>query len=249
MTQDEAEAVALHRGAVIAEAANPRLGAAERGRLVRAAAARPHAHPDGSERRYSRNTVDRWLRAWRSGGLEALRPADRTDAGVMRRHPELVEEAARPRRSGCGLPVLDHHAHQRLATTDQPLAGTDNFIVGRTRPAGIPPSRRTARSPTTRSIRASTSPTTATREPWSMTPSSPPRRPGGHLDERRGRSGPAPRPRGAGHGRGGPRGSPAPPLLYQEAGAKRHTVAAAPSSKPAGVSASPSAPTTRPCRS
>jgi putative transposase len=94
MTDDEAEAIALHRWAVIAEAANPRLGSAERGRLVRAAAGRAHAHPDGSERRYSRNTLDRWLREWRAGGLEGLRPVDRADTGVVRRHPELVEEAA-----------------------------------------------------------------------------------------------------------------------------------------------------------
>lgn len=59
MNDDQAEAIALHRWAVIAEAANSRLGSAERGRVVRAAAARTHAHPDGSERRYSRNTLDR----------------------------------------------------------------------------------------------------------------------------------------------------------------------------------------------
>jgi transposase InsO family protein len=94
MTDDQAEAIALHRWAVIAEAANPRLSSPERGQLVRVAAARAHAHPDGSARRYSRNTLDRWVRAWRAGGLGALRPAERADAGVVRRHPELLDEAA-----------------------------------------------------------------------------------------------------------------------------------------------------------
>lgn len=116
MTDDEAEAIALHRWAVIAEAANPRLGPPERGRVVRAAAARHHAHPDGTLRRYSRNTIDRWLRAWRAGGLEALRPARRADAGVVRRHPELLEEAAAlrlelPSRSAAQIAEILWHRH------------------------------------------------------------------------------------------------------------------------------------------
>ena len=32
-------------------------------------------HPDGCERRYSRATIDRWVRAWRAGGLDALDPS------------------------------------------------------------------------------------------------------------------------------------------------------------------------------
>jgi putative transposase len=88
------EQIALHRWAVIAEAANGRLTARERGALVRQIAARPHAHPDGSARRYSRVTIDRWLRAWRGGGVEALKPAQRSDTGVVRAHPELFAEAS-----------------------------------------------------------------------------------------------------------------------------------------------------------
>ena len=54
------EQIALHRWAVIAEAAaNARLAGPERGALVRAIAAREHAHPDGTMRRYSRGTIDR----------------------------------------------------------------------------------------------------------------------------------------------------------------------------------------------
>jgi glycosyltransferase involved in cell wall biosynthesis len=78
------QAVAVHRWGVIAEAANERLSAAERGVLVRELAARAHMHPDGSERSYSRGTIDRWIRAYRSGGLEALAPAPRSDTGVVR---------------------------------------------------------------------------------------------------------------------------------------------------------------------
>jgi putative transposase len=109
------EAIALHRWAIIAEAVNPKLSSAERGVVVRAIAARAHAHPDGSERCYARNTIDRWIRGWRAGGLEALRPKLRSDSGLVRYRPELLEEAAALRlelptrsaapcleRSGCG---------------------------------------------------------------------------------------------------------------------------------------------------
>ncbi len=116
MTNDDAEAVALHRWAVIAEAANLRLTPAERGALVRAAAARTHGHPDGTERRYSRNTIDRWIREWRAGGLDALRPQVRADAGAVRRLPELFEEAAAlrlelPSRSAAAIADIIWHRH------------------------------------------------------------------------------------------------------------------------------------------
>jgi putative transposase len=98
MTLDSAEAIALRRYAVIAEAANPRLTPRERGRLVREVAARVHEHPDGSHWAVSRNTVDRWLRWYQARGFEGLKPVPRVDTGVVRRHPELLDEAAALRR-------------------------------------------------------------------------------------------------------------------------------------------------------
>lgn len=116
MTKDHAEEIALHRWAVIAEGSNPRLSSAERGAVVRAAAARTHAHPDGTERRYSRNTIDRWIREWRAGGLDALRPQVRADAGGVRRLPELFNEAAAlrlelPSRSAAAIADIIWHRH------------------------------------------------------------------------------------------------------------------------------------------
>src|SRR5438445_755227 len=110
------EQIALHRWAVIAEAAGARLTAAERGALVRQIAARDHQHPDGSRRRYSRGTVDRWLRAWRRGGLEALRPSPRADTGVVRAHPEVFAEAAAlrlelPGRSAAQIASILYHRY------------------------------------------------------------------------------------------------------------------------------------------
>jgi putative transposase len=116
MDRDMAEAVTLHRWAVIAEATNDRLSPAERGMLVRAIAARGHAHPDGAGRTYSRGTIDRWIRAYRKAGLDGLRPSPRSDAGTVRAHPEFAEEAAAlrlelPSRSAAQIASIVFHRH------------------------------------------------------------------------------------------------------------------------------------------
>lgn len=97
MPTDPAEAVALFRYSLIAEAANPAISAAERGLIVRGLASFAHQHPDGTTRTYSRGTLDRWVRAYRARGLAGLRPMPRSDVGAVRRHPELLAEAAAPR--------------------------------------------------------------------------------------------------------------------------------------------------------
>jgi putative transposase len=116
MDAEMAERIALHRWAVISEATNPRLSGAERGVLVRSIASGSHTHPDGSARCYSRGTIDRWLRAWRAGGLEALRPSERSDAGTVRAHPELADEAVAlrlelPARSAAQIASIIFHRH------------------------------------------------------------------------------------------------------------------------------------------
>ena len=94
---DPREDLALFRFRVIGEVTNPRLTPAERGRLVRELANQAHQHPDGSEWTYSRVTLDRWIRAYREHGLDGLRPSLRADLGIVRRHPELLEEACQLR--------------------------------------------------------------------------------------------------------------------------------------------------------
>ena len=116
MEPDLKEQIALHRWAVIAEATNDRLTQRERGVVVRQVAARTHAHPDGSQRHYSRSTIDRWIRAWRSHGLDGLRPEQRADTGAVRSHPELFSEAAAlrlelPTRSAAQIASILYHRH------------------------------------------------------------------------------------------------------------------------------------------
>jgi putative transposase len=98
MTTDPAEQTALDRYRVIAEAASERLTPAERGLLVRELAGRTHESSDGSRRDYSRATLDRWIRAYRAEGLDGLRPQPRSDVGMVRRVPELLQEACALRR-------------------------------------------------------------------------------------------------------------------------------------------------------
>jgi putative transposase len=72
---DRATEMALFRYALIREAADPKLSNAERGRLVRDLAAGAHVGPGGVEVRVGRSTADQWIRAWRKGGFEALKPS------------------------------------------------------------------------------------------------------------------------------------------------------------------------------
>ena len=49
----------------------------QRGKLVREIAGRTHTDPFGNQISISRETLDRWIRRYRSGGFEALVPAPR----------------------------------------------------------------------------------------------------------------------------------------------------------------------------
>ncbi len=113
---DQQEAIALFRYGVIAEALPDRLTPGERGVIVRQIASRDHQLPSGELRTYSRNTIDRWIRSYRRGGLEALRPDPRSDTGSVRSHPELYAEAAAlrlelPSRSAAQIGTILYHRH------------------------------------------------------------------------------------------------------------------------------------------
>ncbi len=109
---------ALHRYGVIRDACEERLSPAQRGALVRAAAGRLHRHPCGELREHGRSTIDRWIRAWRAGGFEALKPAVRqvgplTDPALLVRAGELRREA--PERTGAQIAEILRAVHGERA--------------------------------------------------------------------------------------------------------------------------------------
>ena len=88
---DRAQEIGVFRWRVISEAVDPSLSPRQRGMLVRSLAAREHLGPGGRWVRVSRNTVDRWIRAYRGGGFGALVPAPRRMANQT---PERLLELA-----------------------------------------------------------------------------------------------------------------------------------------------------------
>ena len=83
-----AQQVALFRYQLICPALDPELSTKARGRVVRAIAAGTHAGPFGGQHRYSRDTLDRWIRRYRAGGFDALvpsirQPGSRIDTTVL----------------------------------------------------------------------------------------------------------------------------------------------------------------------
>ena len=80
--KDRAEKIALHRYQLIRAAADQTLSTRQRGPMVRALAAAEHVGPDGQPVRYSRETLDRWIRAWHADGFDGLKPRQRASAPV-----------------------------------------------------------------------------------------------------------------------------------------------------------------------
>jgi putative transposase len=141
---EKARDIALFRYALIRQAADPALSTRQRGALVRALAADEHTGPFGRPVRYSRESLDRWIRAWRAGGFEALLPAGRhaeprTDPAVLDLAAALKREV--PARTAAQVAaILAAHAGPHSIT---PSARTLQRHFARlelnTRPDGRPP--------------------------------------------------------------------------------------------------------------
>lgn len=71
---ERAREVGLFRYALVRAAADPALSPRQRGALVRELAAAEHVGPFGERVVVGRSTLDRWVRAWRAGGFDALVP-------------------------------------------------------------------------------------------------------------------------------------------------------------------------------
>ncbi len=117
MDEDRRRDVGLFRYSLVRDAADSVLSKTERGRLVRAVCEREHVGPDGRLVRIGRTTLDRWIRAYRHGGFEALVPrprvvAPRTPAEVLelafclkRERPERTAAQVREIMLAAGGPV------------------------------------------------------------------------------------------------------------------------------------------------
>ncbi len=97
--RERAQQVALFRYQLICPALDPGLSTKARGRIVRAIAAGSHAGPFGGQHRYSRDSLDRWIRRYRAGGFDALmpsirQPGSRIDTGVLELAVALKRENA-----------------------------------------------------------------------------------------------------------------------------------------------------------
>ncbi|MEC5193001.1 MULTISPECIES: DDE-type integrase/transposase/recombinase [unclassified Arthrobacter] len=75
--KERAEKIAMFRYQLIREAADASVTTRQRGPLVRALATREHPGPFGGTIRISKDTIDRWIRAWRAGGFDGLIPKPR----------------------------------------------------------------------------------------------------------------------------------------------------------------------------
>jgi putative transposase len=95
-----AEKIGLFRYALIREAADPALTARARGALVRELAGGEHVGPFGAPVRVSRESIDRWIKWWRTGGFDALVPEPRNSA--PRTDPQVLELALALKRENPG---------------------------------------------------------------------------------------------------------------------------------------------------
>ena len=138
---ERARAVGLFRYALVPAAADAQLSARERGALVRELAAAEHAGPFGEPVRVSRATLDRWIRAWRAGGFDALVPetrrvAPRTEAQVLDLAAALKRE--KPERTAAQVRRV-MVAHLGWAPSERTLQRLFERLELRTRPDGQAP--------------------------------------------------------------------------------------------------------------
>jgi putative transposase len=138
---ERARAVGLFRYSLIREAADPRLSTKQRGVLVRALADAEHVGPFGQPVRVSRPTLDRWIRAWRTGGFDALVPTPRrvqprTPAEVLQLAAALKREA--PARTAAQVAAI-LRANAGWSPTERTLQRHFARLELNTRPDGSTP--------------------------------------------------------------------------------------------------------------
>jgi len=136
-----AREVGLFRYGLISDALDEGLSTKQRGRLVRAVAARTHPGPFGTPVRVSRASLDRWIRDYRAGGFAALVPAPRrvaaaTPAHVLELAVALKREAPDRTAAQVAVVLAAHGGFTPSARTLQRHFAAAG--LSRTRPDGAP---------------------------------------------------------------------------------------------------------------
>lgn len=90
--KQKAEEVALFRYGLIADLLHLEPGTKGLYRLLGEKAAKDSAIPGSGRTRVAEETLRDWLKAWRKGGFEALKPRPRKDAGQSRALPQEVRD-------------------------------------------------------------------------------------------------------------------------------------------------------------
>jgi putative transposase len=136
----KARDVALYRYSLIRPLTDAALSPGERGRLVRELAAQVHIGPSGEPVTVSRASLNRWIRAYRVGGFDALIPArrqvpPRTDADLLELAARLKRE--RPARTAAHIARIVEAEHGR-APSPRTLQRHFARLELNTRPDGMP---------------------------------------------------------------------------------------------------------------
>jgi putative transposase len=139
---DRRRDVGLFRYSVIRFAGDGSLSRAERGALVRALAEVEHVCPDGQRVMVGRSTLDRWIRAWRAGGFDALIPQarvvePRTPAGVLALAVSLKREL--PGRTAAQVRAVMVAAGEDRAPSERTIQRHFARLGLNTRPDGSSP--------------------------------------------------------------------------------------------------------------
>jgi hypothetical protein len=92
MNHDERRAIAIWRMSVLGPLVSARLEHGELRPLLEAAAARTYETPGGRRVRPGWRTIEAWHYAYQRGGLSALEPTPRNDAGTCRALPEALAQ-------------------------------------------------------------------------------------------------------------------------------------------------------------
>ncbi len=139
---ERARDVALFRYALIRQAADASLTTRQRGALVRQLAAGEHVGPTGAKVRVSRVSLDRWIRAWRLGGFDALVPSarhaePRTPAPVLEMAVALKREV--PARTAAQVTAILTEHGALVVPSARTLQRHFARLELNTRPDGHPP--------------------------------------------------------------------------------------------------------------